>query len=298
MVLLKGSTMAEVLYHIRGRHIGPDDLDDIRATVSNRWASGRSAISRHLCEQWNWRQPNGQLKDMACRALLLSLEAKGVVTLPPRLTESFRAPRRADRQSFSVDDSPVEGVVNQFGSLTIRMVRQTPDESLWDYLVDTHHYLSRPWIVGSNLKYLAYLDGRLVACLGWGSAAWKVACRDVLIGWDTSVRSNNLHQVVNNVRFLILPWVKVRHLASKVLAMNLRVLASDWQTFYAHDICLAETFVDTERFKGTCYQAANWHCVGMTKGRGRYDRDHHATASIKAVYLYPLARNYRERLHG
>ena len=142
------------------------------------------------------------------------------------------------------------------------------------------------------------LTADLVACLGWGSPAWKVACRDTLIGWDATVRSTNLHKVVNNVRFLILPWVKVRHLASKVLAMNLRVLLSGWQNFYAHDICLAETFVDTERFRGTCYQAANWHCVGMTKGRGRYDRDHNATASIKAVYIYPLAPNYLERLHG
>jgi hypothetical protein len=290
--------MAQVLYHIRGRQIDPDDLDVIRTAVSRHWSSGRSAISRYLCELWNWRQPNGQLKDMACRALLLSLETKGVLTLPPRLMESFRAPRRADRRTFSVDASPLEGAVSQFGSLTIRMVRQTPDEALWDYLVDTHHYLGRPWIVGSYLKYLAYLDGRLVACLGWGSAAWKVACRDARIGWNASVRSANLHQVVNNVRFLILPWVRVRHLASKVLAMNLRVLALDWRSFYAHDICLAETFVDTERFQGTCYQAANWECVGMTKGRGRYDRYNQATASIKAVYLYPLVRNYQERLHG
>ena len=290
--------MVETVHQIRGRHITPDDLQYISTTVSALWPKGRTAISRYLCEQWNWRQPNGQLKDMACRALLLSLEAKGALTLPPRQKESFRAPRRADRQVFSVDSSQMEGMVSQFGSLTIRMVRQTPDEALWDYLVDTHHYLGRPWIVGSYLKYLACLDGRPVACLGWGSAAWKVACRDVLIGWDASVRSTNLHQVVNNVRFLIFPWVKVHNLASKVLAMNLRVLASDWRSFYAHDICLAETFVDTERFQGTCYQAANWDCVGMTKGRGRYDREHHAAASIKAVYLYPLAKNYRERLHG
>jgi len=290
--------MAELLYHIRGRHIGPDELHDIRTMISDNWASGRSAISLLLCQRWDWRQPNGQLKEMACRALLLSLEVRGALELPPRLKESFRAPRRADRQVFAVDDSPLEGSVAQFRSLTIRMVRQTPDEALWDYLVDTHHYLGRPWIVGACLKYLAYLDGRLVACLGWGSAAWKVACRDGVIGWDRESRESNLHKVVNNVRFLILPWVRVEHLASKVLAANLRALASDWQRFYSQEIALAETFVDTERFAGTCYKAANWIRSGETKGRGKYDRQRCAEATVKAVYLYPLARDYRERLHG
>ena len=290
--------MAEVLDQIRGRQIGPDDLRSIRATVSEHWASGRSAISRLLCERWNWRQPNGQLKEMACRALLLWLEAKGVLQLPPRQKESFRAPRRTDRQVFAVDSSPVEGTVSDFGSLTIRMVRQTPDEAFWDYLVDTHHYLGRPWIVAASLKYLAYLDGRLVACLGWGSAAWKVACRDALIGWDRETREANLHKVVNNVRFLVLPWVRIPHLASKVLAANLRALPRDWQSFYCHQIALAETFVDTERFAGTCYKAANWTRIGETQGRGKYDRHNECAQSVKGVFLYPLTKNYRERLHG
>ena len=290
--------MAELLYHIRGRHIGPDDLHDIRTMISDHWASGRSAISRLLCELWAWRQPNGQPKEMACRALLLALEAKGAVELPPRQKESFRAPRRTDRQVFAVDTSPLEGAVAEFRSLTIKMVRRTPDEALWDHLVDTYHYLGRPWIVGSYLKHLVYLDGRLVACLGWGSAAWKVGCRDAFIGWNAETRKANLHKVVNNVRFLILPWVRVEHLASKVLALNLRVLVSDWQRFYCQAIALAETFVDTERFAGTCYKAANWNRIGLTKGRGKYDRYNKCTESVKAVYLYPLARDYRERLHG
>lgn len=290
--------MAEVLYKIRGRHIGSDDLNDIRATVSEHWDSGRSAISKVLCQRWNWRQPNGQLKEMACRALLLKLESKGALELPPRQKESFRAPRRTDRQVFDVDTSPLEGSLSDFGSLTIRTVRQTPEEPLWDHLVDSYHYLGRPWIVGACLKYLAYLDGRLVACLGWGSAAWKVECRDALIGWDHTTREANLHKVVNNVRFLILPWIRVEHLASKVLAANLRVLASDWRRFYAQEVTLAETFVDTERFAGTCYKAANWRRVGETKGRGKYDRQRRTDTTVKAVYLYPLAKKYLERLHG
>jgi hypothetical protein len=229
--------------------------------------------------------------------LLLALEAKGVIELPPRQKESFRAPRRTDRRTFAVDTSALEGPLKALGSLTIEMVRRTPDEALWDYLVDTHHYLGRPWIVGSYLKYLVYLDGRPVAALGWGSAAWKVGCRDALIGWDARTRQDNLHQVVNNVRFLILPWVRVKHLASKILAANLKVLAADWQSFYAHPIVLAETFVDTERFKGTCYRAANWRRIGETRGRGKYDRKNACAQSVKAVYLYPLTPRFRESLH-
>lgn len=289
--------MAEACYHLRGRHIGPDDLQDIRAVITDHWSSGRSAISRLLCERWNWRQPNGRLKDRACRVLLLALEAKGVIELPPRQKESFRAPRRTDRRTFAVDTSALEGPLKALGSLTIEMVRRTPDEALWDYLVDTHHYLGRPWIVGSYLKYLVYLDGRPVAALGWGSAAWKVGCRDALIGWDARTRQDNLHQVVNNVRFLILPWVRVKHLASKILAANLKVLAADWQSFYAHPIVLAETFVDTERFQGTCYRAANWRRIGETRGRGKYDRKNACAQSVKAVYLYPLTPRFRESLH-
>ena len=156
----------------------------------------------------------------------------------------------------------------------------------------------RPWIVGSYLKYIAYLDGRPVACLGWGSAAWKVACRDQMIGWSLSSRESNLHKVINNVRFLILPWVRVEHLASKVLAANTRSLGRDWQNFYNSPVVLLETFVDTQRFAGICYRAANWKCIGTTRGRGKYDRLHQASGSAKAVFVYPLTRDFREALNG
>jgi hypothetical protein len=148
------------------------------------------------------------------------------------------------------------------------------------------------------LKYLAYLDDRLVACLGWGSAAWKVAARDQLIGWDREQRERNLAKVVNNVRFLILPWVTIRHLASKVLALNIRQLERDWFAFYRERICLLETFVEKDRFQGTCYRAANWVRVGETTGRGKYDRFNQRTEPVKAVLLYPLTRRFREELHG
>ena len=178
------------------------------------------------------------------------------------------------------------------------MVRFTPEEKLWDHLVHTYHYLGHPWIVGSYLKYLAYLDGRLVACLGWGSASWKVACRDSFIGWGTPIRKKNLSQVVNNVRFLILPWVKVEHLASKVLAANIKRLAADWHSLYQESIVLLETFVDVARFHGTCYRAANWRYVGDTRGIAKSGNGHAYHGQPKAVYLYPLAKDFRERLHA
>jgi hypothetical protein len=290
--------LAEKTYIIRNRHIGEKDLHHIRRTISQHWDKGRSAISRILCEQWNWRQPNGLLKDRACRVMLLSLEEKGEITLPPRLSVIYKGRKHADRRQFSYDNSEIQGKVSELGSLTIRMVRRSPDEGLWDFLVDKYHYLGRPWIVGSYLKYLAYLNGRLVACLGWGSAAWKVACRDQFIGWDRDTKQNNLHQVVNNVRFLILPWVRVEHLASKVLALNIRTLQTDWEDFYRHPIRLLETFVDTTRFRGTCYKASNWIHAGLTKGRGKYDRYNRREQPVKAVYLYPLSRRFREALHA
>ncbi len=287
--------MAEQVYQIRGRIIDQNDLNTIRSIVSTHWNQGRSAISRILCNQWGWYQANGNLKDRACRVMLLKLEEKGEIILPPRKREPFRHPRKADRKQYTYNTSELTGTVSEFGSLTIKMVRRSPEEGLWDYLVDRYHYLGNPWIVGSYLKYLAYLDDRLVACLGWGAAAWTVASRDQFIGWDQDSRKANLHKVVNNARFLILPWINIRHLASKVLALNIRCLQSDWYAFYQHPIFLLETFIDTGLYKGTCYKAANWHYVGKTKGRGKYGQK--ATQPVKAVYLYPLSKNFREDLN-
>jgi len=177
------------------------------------------------------------------------------------------------------------------------MVRSTPDERLWDYLIERYHYLGHPRIVGAYLKYIARLDGRPVACLGWGSAAWKVGCRDAFIGWDPPTREANLDKVVNNVRFLILPWVRVTHLASKLLAVNVKILVRDWHDYYRQPLALLETFVEKDRFEGTCYKAANWLQIGLTKGRGKYDQ-HTYSKPIKAVFVYPLRKDFREMLHA
>jgi len=293
--------MAETTsYNIRGRHIDGQELETIREFIRANGFLGRTAISRLLCEHWHWEQSNGRLKDRACRVLLLTLESKGAITLPPRLRirESFNRTRKPRPDLFEMNRQEVVGKVSDFRSLTIKMVRFTPAEGLWDHLVHTHHYLGHPWIVGSYLKYLVYLDDRLVACLGWGSASWKVACRDRFIGWDTSGRKKNLSKVVNNVRFLILPWIKVEHLASKALAANIKRIAVDWHFLYNETIELLETFVDIARFRGTCYRAANWQYVGDTIGIAKSGNHHCCHGQPKAVYLYPLAKDFRERLHA
>lgn len=288
--------MAQHIYRIRGRHLDRHDLDTIREVIFTHWSQGRSAISRILCERWAWYQANGRLKDRACRVLLLKLEEKGEITLPPRMATNRRKSTQTLRRTYTYDDSELTGTVSEFGSLTIKMVRRSPDEGLWNFLVERFHYLGNPTIVGSSLKYMVFLEDRPVACLGWGSAAWKVAARDRFIGWDHPTREANLGKVVNNVRFLILPWINIRHLASKVLAFNIRCLQGDWQEFYNQPITLLETFVEVARFQGTCYKAANWQYVGRTTGRGKYDRHTKANQPVKAVFLYPLAQHFREEL--
>lgn len=290
--------MQETVYNIRNRQVDSSDIQTIRQFIETHSDKGRTVLSKLLCEYWNWRQPNGFLKDRACRDLLAKLEQKGEIQLPPLLVNrsSLRGKSKASsRPPFPFDQTPAYGLISRSENLTLKMVRRSANEKLWDYLVNTYHYLGNPSIVGAYLKYIAYMDDRPVACIGWGGAAWKVACRDTLIGWDADTRKQRLHMVVNNVRFLILPWIRVKNLASRLLSENIRVLADDWYQFYAYPVVLAETFVDG-RFAGTCYKASNWMYAGDTKGRGKYDRYNQYAGSVKAVYLYPLQKNFREVL--
>jgi len=248
-----------------------------------------------LCEAWGWVQPNGHFKEYAARDLLLRLEEKELIKLPPRLRPKNNLKRNSFAQIPLFCNTPLEDPLSQYGELSLSLV--TSSESyLWDYLVHHHHYLGRPRLVGEHLRYLAFLNGQVVACLGWASAAFKVQDRDRFIGWDVATRHKHLCFIANNVRFLILPWVCIKHLASKVLALNLRRLSEDWQTVYGHPLYLAETFVDLSRFKGTCYQASNWIPVGLTKGSAKRGNRYHHHGQPKAVYIYPLHRSFRRKL--
>ena len=287
--------MEPVVFRYRSRDLGPQDIWFIRRTIAQFYGKGRSHISRALCKAWGWVQPNGKLKEYAARDLLLRLEEKGFIELPPRLRPKNNLKRNTFAQTPLFCNTPLEDLLSQYGEPSLQLV--TPSESyLWDYLVHHYHYLGRPSLVGEHLRYLAFLNGQVVACLGWASAAFKVEDRDQFIGWNIPTRHKHLCFIANNVRFLILPWVHIKHLASKVLALNLRRLSNDWQTIYGHPLYLAETFVDLSHFQGTCYQASNWIHVGLTKGSAKRGNRYHRHGQPKAIYLYPLHRNFRRKL--
>lgn len=283
---------------IRGRRINDADLTIIRSLISNPKYGCRSQISWQLCRLWNWAGPNGALKEAACRALLLQLERRGLVVLPKR-----KGGGPGQLRSALIRRQPVLPLA--YAHNTIPTTHATihwhscggSDTAIYKDLLNTYHYLGYRREVGHNMRYLARMDEHPVACLGWAAAAQKVACRDRFIGWDGAARPRNLHLVANNTRFLVIP--RVPHLASRLLAGNTRRLAADWQARYGYTPVLLETFVDTTRFKGTCYKAANWIFAGLTQGRGKYDRHTRRPETVKAVFLYPLRPDFREVLcHG
>ena len=288
--------MKQVVFRYRSRELDVKTITFIRATIAEHYAKGRSHISRVLCKAWGWVQPNGKLKEYAARDLLLRLEENGFVELPPRLRPKNNLKQKSFDQIPLFIKGQLAGSVGDYDKPTIRSVK-SQDSYLWDYLIHHYHYLGLPKLVGAHLKHLLFVDAQVVGCLGWASAAWKVKDRDTFIGWDESTKRKNLYLIANNVRFLILPWVRVKGLASKALSLSLRRLSSDWQHRYGHPVYLAETFVDNARFKGTCYQAANWHYVGQTKGSAKRGNAYHYHGQPKAIYLYPLRRHFRRLLN-
>lgn len=280
---------------IRGREITTNDIAVIRFVIQQHQSRGRTFISKELCRLWDWRQRNGMFKTMACSDLLLRLERTGVVELPP-IQHRGRSSRRRPIQVPLHSREPIESSLHELDALEFKMVRGSHWEPLYKGLVHAYHYLGYCQTVGEHLKYMVFHQGRPLACLSWGAAAWKVACRDQFIGWQPTDRDRNIPFVAQNTRFLILPWVRVPCLASHILGRMARILPRDWQSIYSHPIVLLETFVDRERFEGTCYKAANWMHVGFTKGRGKWDIHYRSCAPVKAVFLYPLVKNFREVL--
>lgn len=239
---------------------------------------------------WNWYSPVGQMKDMACRDLLLKLEQQGQIVLPRRKSEAFIRGGNISIIQVPHDTTEINGRLKDLLPLRVEVVETDhPSWDLYKYLLFRYHYLGFSGTVGENMKYLI-LDNerRPLACLLFGSAAWSCAARDDFLGWDRNTRINHLYLLTNNTRFLILPWVRVPHLASHILGLITRRIQGDWQKKYGHSLLLLETFVDIDRFRGTCYKAANWRYVGLTKGRSRNDRHTSLHVPVKAVYLYPL----------
>ena len=281
----------------RHRVITEDDLVFIRKLITEHPGSSRRDLSKRLCQAWNWVQANGALRDMVCRGLMLMLHRGGLIELPP----VRRVPRNpmVDRNHpslVSVDEAPLQTTLGELGPLELRQVRRTSEEALFNSLLRHHHYLGYTQPVGEHLKYLVFAKGRPIACVAWSSAPRHLGSRDRFIGWDKKTRLKNIRLLAYNTRFLILPWVKVPHLASHILGRMARTLSVDWQRVYAHPIYFVETFIDPQRFAGTCYRAANWTVLGETTGRGKDDLAHKANRSIKEVLGYPLVKDFRKRL--
>ena len=287
--------MDPVIFRYRSRELSAQDISFIRSTIDQHYPKGRSYISRVLCEAWGWVQSNGKLKEYAARDLLLRLEEEKLIELPPRLrSKNNLNPKSFDQIPLFIKEQ-LAGSVGDYPEVSIRAT-SSQSNYLWDYLVHHYHYLGLPKLVGEHLRHLAFINGQVIACLAWASAAWKIKARDRFIGWDELSKRKNLHLIANNTRFLILPWVNVKYLASKVLSLSLRRLSSDWQRSYGHPLYLVETFVDNARFKGTCYQAANWQYVGQTKGSAKKGNDYRYHGQPKAIYLYPLHHHFRRYL--
>ena len=285
----------------RKKVITPDDLSFVRKVIDEFQREGRSAISRRLCEAWDWRQDNGQLKDGICRGLLLQLERNQHITLPPRLAVNNNSERRKKIPVATLFAPPTQITVPlcDLTPIELRQVRRSPEEKLFNNLIRQYHYLGYSQPVGEHLKYLAYTKGRVIACFAFSSVPYAIDHRDTFIGWSAETRECNRHLLAYNTRFLILPWVKVPHLASHLLGRISRTISADWQKIYNHPLYWLETFIDTELFAGTCYKAANWIFLGLTSGRGKYNKTQKQLTSIKAMYGYPLSRDFRTRLcHG
>jgi hypothetical protein len=282
----------------RKRVITQDDLSFIRKVIDDYRSEGRSAISRRLCEAWDWRQANGQLKDGVCRGLLLHLERNQLLTLPPRIIDNNNNAlrRRKTPATFDFQPTPITVALGDLALIELRQVRRTPEEKLFNGLIRQYHYLGYTNPVGEHLKYLVYAGDRLLACFAFSSAPYAIDCRDIFLGWSSEARERNRHLLAYNSRFLILPWIRVPHLASHLLGRIARSISSDWQKVYNHPIFWLETFVDTERFAGTCYRAANWTLLGLTSGRGKYNKTQKQLTSIKAMYGYPLTSDYLDKL--
>jgi hypothetical protein len=287
--------MAHLKY--RGRVFTAEDILYIRNLIAAHPDESRRRLSQKLCEAWQWKQSNGALRDMVCRGLLLMLDRTGQIELPAvKFVPANPLVRRACPAPVQIDTTALEGRIDQIGHLQFAQVRRTPEERLFNSLLEQYHYLRYQQPVGEHAKYLVSTQGRPVACLAWSSAPRHLGSRDRYIGWSAEARRRNIRFIAYNTRFLILPWVRIENLASHILGRMAARISEDWQQMYGHPIYFLETFVDSERFRGTCYRAANWVLLGKTTGRGKQSNSYVPNRSIKEILGYPLTKWFRELL--
>ncbi len=282
----------------RGRRLDAAEIESVRRLIAAHPGLSRRRLSAELCRAWHWVQANGQLRDMVARSLMLGLHRAGLIELPPvrcRPPNNAITHRRV-AAGEPVETVPIQGPLAALGPLELRLVRRREGERLFAQLLSQHHYLGYSRPVGEHLKYLVVAGGRPVACLAWSSAPRRLGLRDEFIGGEKERSRRNLRLIAYNTRFLILPWVRAPHLASHLLGRVARQISRDWEGLYGHPVHLLESFVDTERFAGACYRAANWICLGRSRGFGTKSLTSRVTCSIKELWVYPLGRDFRERL--
>jgi hypothetical protein len=281
----------------RGREIATADVDFIRGLIAANPGQNRQRLSKALCTAWGWRQENGGLRDMVARGLMLALHRSGQIQLPPaRHARVNPLVHRRAPELIEVNQTPIECALSQLPRLIWRQVRRSTDEPLFNSLMQQHHYLKYVKPVGEHLKFMVYAAERPVALFAWSSAPRHLAPRDRYLEWSPEKRKANIRYVAYNTRYLVLPWVRVPHLASHLLGRMTRMLSLEWQQVYQHPVYFAETFVDPTLHRGTCYRAANWVCMGMTTGRGNNDQSNRVNRSLKEVLGLGLVENFRERL--
>lgn len=289
--------MRKIAKQYCGRDFSPDELEIMRRIIAEDPGRTRAQISRLVCEALGWYKPDGGLKEMSCRVAMLRMDEDGLLKLPP---PRHRIVNRCNLIQFTKATDPkpqISSWVDTLPQVKLELIASKNQSALWNEYIHRYHYLGYAPLPGAQLRYMALSNGNILALLGFGAAAWKIAPRDNFIGWDDQQRQKGLHLIVNNARFLILPWVKSKNLASKLLAMVTKQLPDDWQNRYGYKPVLVETFVEANRFKGICYKAANWIYVGLTKGRGKLG-PHNANIPQKDIFLYPLIPTYKQLLIG
>jgi hypothetical protein len=280
-----------------GRDFSTAEIESIRALIAEHPDANRARLSRLVCEALSWRRTDGRLKDMSCRVAMLRMLDNGLIELPaPQNGNNNGKPYRRRTAEAEPELLPVACSAGQLVDLSLELVSGSARSHLWNEYIDRYHYLGYQPLPGSQLRYFARTKNQVLALLGFGAAAWKTAPRDRFIGWTAAERNRRLPLVVNNARFLILPWVHCRNLASKLLGMATRRLAADWQQRYGYRPVLVETFVETPRFRATCYKAANWIYLGETQGRGKLDVEHKAQLPKKMIWVQPLVKHFRSQL--
>ena len=275
-----------------GRAFSAGDIQAIKRLMEQNPSLKRTPLSRKLCELFAWTKPNGELKDMTCRVALLRMQADGLITLPPSRMPGGRGRPHFPPTAATDAQTPLLQPVHELGALTLRPITATAASRLWNEYIARYHYLGYTPLSGSQMRYNVFAGEQLVALLSFGASAWKLAGRDRFIGWQEPQRLENLQLVVNNARFLILPWIQSKGLASKILSMIARQLPHHWQQRYGYRPVLLETFVESQRHRGTCYKAANWIHVGQTVGRGKKCPVHQQVVPIKDIWLYPLRKDF------